>query len=633
MTCLRIGFLIGLVFSPCLSSALEGFHAQAPQDWIKVEDSPGYAIYQNRHSQHHELVVLRKIKTGHQGERLQTDLKIKTTEVAAARGRFFERLGLKNYFISDIAKQKLEKSPFKYMQVLHSHFVDTQAQTVQWIERQYVSKHQMWTVSYLIDAEFIEDEKRVSDILDRFQPFPSSVDRGVASETLAVGDGDLGEIRGSIVEPAFQNPDTDKKQCEVRSLDRTFKESLKAVMPTCLTGLKEMVKGLVLAARDAAITAYDSYQSGEYGDQINAAVGVAIAAFKKDPVGLSIKVGDAILNLVVPYKRFMCGDTDEKIKVACQVVADVVAAGAIFKLLRGLVKVSEVTEMIDGVPHTRLAATAEDSMLSKVITKSESRGQGVFTREKWDNGVFAEQNFHSNGQPYIVIRPNLLKEPENLTSSLAEEVTHATNATHFTKSPVRSARGTAFRAETELKTGEYKSEIRLDEVHARAVRGGVELHEAEKALADGDRTKALSWLEKAQTSLDEGRLFQSESLRQLKTAKGVVGNENVATYAAGQQMVEVKIPGGGTRAPMCLEELRLIRDSNGMTGVATSARTDGASIEIHVGPQPSAVAARKEAGRAIDLAIQDTSRFSKTFQAQREKISKIRAQLSLPELE
>src|SRR5262249_35082948 len=69
-----------------------------------------------------------------------------------------------------ITKVNLKNSKFPFMQVVHSQYINIVGRDVQMIERQYGGGRRMYIVTYMIEANEIENPANVEKLMNSFEP-------------------------------------------------------------------------------------------------------------------------------------------------------------------------------------------------------------------------------------------------------------------------------------------------------------------------------------------------------------------------------------------------------------------------------------------------------------------------------
>lgn len=646
--------------------SLEGFRIQTTPDWVKVEEGKAYAIFKNRHSSKNEMMVLRKVKLG---KNAKLDLEKSTQDVARVRKKLFDEVGLENYFLSSIEKRALKKSVFDSMWVMKAHFTDLNRQTVQMIERQYAAKRTLWSVSYLIDAEFLPNEERINERLDGFVPIKGA-DRGVASETMALSNEEaFGQIKGTIddskppKELDLSKPEN-LKQCEFvpsekrrRRQEPSFSQQLQdtAMAPAnCALGLGEDIYGVIRGVADLLMTAFKTATDKAYADQVNVSIGVVVAEFNKDRAGFARRVMSEIFESLLPMKRFQCSNRAEQVKITCRVLAELVSTGALVKFVSKKLSVQVVQEtktataLHDAATYQKTMAANEevkvgdrnfirivpgdeDTTLTRVMKKAQRDDVDVLTQKQWDKPLENGRMDMEGGKLYLAFDADkLFMVPADQGASLAaHEITHATNTVKAATSDLHKARTTFLSAETKLRAPDYADGFRLDELHARTVEVGVMIKKAQELQSTGRNSEALRVLNEASEISKHSKEFQAAALPLLKSARGAVyGNERVFWRNPGDNSVSVKVSTGAGQPPP-YKTLSTSLDRDGTAVGELGRRTDGATLTLHV-PEMADQASRKKALELIDVGIKDTQRFTKTMAAQDAQIAELRTKMQLP---
>lgn len=180
----------------------ENFKVTAPESWEKTVLANDVAVYKNKKSNNHQIVLIRTFTIAPNNITTFQKLSEQIPNIARAREKLLVKYGIFEYAINDKSIQPLKNSGFNEFLTLQSRFRGLQGAEVQVLERQYMNQNQFYQVVYFEESPALSDRPRIERILDNFKPIYQA-SRTPAQEQVCSG---------------FQNVAPCDEVCELNSL-------------------------------------------------------------------------------------------------------------------------------------------------------------------------------------------------------------------------------------------------------------------------------------------------------------------------------------------------------------------------------------------------------------------------------
>ncbi len=341
-------FIIALVTYHSERVLSADFKISAPIYWQKITDDPGgNAIYKNMESKSNEMIIIQSYKLRSQDDSFESDLQSQSEKISKARADFLSNFGINKYFILGIKKVQLKNSKFPYRQEIQSRYLDSNGRDVQSVERQYINRGVMYSVTYLVNAVSFNDLKKVDSRLNFFEPLPrtarlpSSIDEAAPSEEYQWTGQDISDVEPQI-DFDWNGPASQKVCDSVPEDQRRVKE------PGQMT-LAESAKSFAQIGASCFIKApWNSIQSlskllvypiklainRKLQDQLISTIGILSAEAQKDPQGFAMRTANMVGDAIYQYfgKAFLCYSSEAQAEAICKVGADLMSGGLLLKL-------------------------------------------------------------------------------------------------------------------------------------------------------------------------------------------------------------------------------------------------------------------------------------------------------------
>lgn len=665
-----------LLFLTVFSAHGVSLQSPLPQGWKEISRHSQGQIYRLEKSRRDEMIVVQSFPAQSEDARLFEN--ITPVQLTKVRQPIFAAIGLYGYRVLDIRRlSALQKNLSSQQILIEASYRDLTGEAVQSIERQYLVGQTMYVLSYRVNAKFIEDYDKVRALLDQFKPEIALAKGQSAVRTVA---GELSQNRPGMSSPAdsddyvglerpqeYEEPKMTRAQFDERCQnvpaekrksydDPGFQSALEASFAgakSCLVGVAEYAWDIVKSLGQMVYNGGRMVFDKEYRSEVAATAGTIAAEAYRHPTEFTKRVANSVYQAVNQYADdfLVCLNGPAKIEAVCKLASNLIPLGVVAKLvgkvplaadeIENLVKIARearkpyIEKAVDlkGDKAYKVAAGGDDT-LSKAARSLEKRDIGVYVKEfpESKSNTTAYSTADKDNKPIVVFRKSVLKDPESQAGAIGHEATHAVNRLRANKAQeLGRARTVRFKAQGDARLNPqmstYKTYSRADEVHARAVQSGLELRQAEKAIAAGNYQAAKGFLKEASVRIDEGEKMRRAAKANFRLAREEIElseNFNHLHYNGKTGEVVVIVP---LHTPEQVARLAKLKKIDYQAYLKAERNVDGVRVSVDVEAGLEKSKALKRAEEVLRLADQDIDRFNKSFQINARKLKELEARM------